>query len=526
MIMKKKYISILLILPFMVTLVSCLGDLDTKPLDQNELIADEVYKSPENYEAVLAKVYAILVVSGQEGPAGKPDISDLDEGMSQYLRQYWNCQELPTEEAICAWADGSLRDFHNQNWTSNMEFVSAMYNRIYSLISISTEFIRNAEDNVVAGKGFSAEDIAKIKVYRAEARALRAMAYLHAIDMFGNVPFVDETTGTGAVMPQQIKRADLFNWLEKELIDLQNNLAEPRTNVYGRLDKAFAWTLLAKLYLNAEVYAGVNKYTDCITYCKQIMAGGYSLHSNYAELFMADNDRISNEFIFAIPFDGLKTQSYGGTGFIINAAVGGNVMKPADYGSQNWGGNRSTKQLPEKFATEDKRAMFFTEGQKLEINNVGTFTEGYAVIKFTNLKSDGTPGKSAQFADTDFPLFRLADIYLMYAEAVARGGQGGDKQIAVGYINELRKRAYGDNSGNISDYDLNFILDERARELYWECHRRTDLIRFGKFSNTTYTWEWKGGIKEGKAVDAKYDLFAIPSSDMGANTNLVQNPGY
>jgi hypothetical protein len=124
-------------------------------------------------------------------------------------------------------------------------------------------------------------------------------------------------------------------------------------------------------------------------------------------------------------------------------------------------------------------------------------------------------------------MFRLADAYLMYAEAVVRGGTGGDMATAVGYINDLRNRAYGSTMGNITmaDLDLPFLLDERSRELYWECHRRTDLIRFGKFT-AGYNWTWKGGTKEGNDVNEKYNIFPIPSSDLGANPNLQQNAGY
>ena len=116
----------------------------------------------------------------------------------------------------------------------------------------------------------------------------------------------------------------------------------------------------------------------------------------------------------------------------------------------------------------------------------------------------------------------------MYAEAVLRGGSGGDKTTAVGYINQLRERAYGNTNGNITaaDLTLNFILDERGRELYWEGHRRTDLIRFGQFTSATYLWPWKGGVETGTGVDAHYNLFPIPNTDRTANPNLGQNPGY
>jgi hypothetical protein len=176
----------------------------------------------------------------------------------------------------------------------------------------------------------------------------------------------------------------------------------------------------------------------------------------------------------------------------------------------------------------DSRAMFFTDGQNLEIEDISQFTEGYAVNKFKNLNRDGSPGSNVTFPDTDFPMFRLADVHLMYAEAVLRGGSGGDESTALNLVNELRDRAYGDPAGrvNAGDLTLDFILDERARELFWECHRRTDLIRFGQFTDGTYLWPWKGGVAEGTTVSPNFDLFPIPAADLGANINLEQNEGY
>ena len=246
---------------------------------------------------------------------------------------------------------------------------------------------------------------------------------------------------------------------------------------------------------------------------------------------MADNHN-SPELIFAVAFDGLNTQTWGGTTFIAHAAVGGN-MSAGDFGLDGgWGGTRTTSAFVNKFddpsGNTDARAMFFTDGQSLEINDVSVFTDGYAIAKWKNITESGDPGSSLTFVDIDFPLFRLADAYLMYAEAVLRGGSGGSVAEATGYINQLRERAYGDTSGNISDLELNldFVLDERARELYWECHRRTDLIRYGRFSESDYVWPWKGGKKEGISTDSKYDLYPIPSSDLAANPNLDQNVGY
>ena len=125
-------------------------------------------------------------------------------------------------------------------------------------------------------------------------------------------------------------------------------------------------------------------------------------------------------------------------------------------------------------------------------------------------------------------MFRLADAYLMYAEAVLRGGSGGSRATALGYVNALRQRAYSNTSGNITDsgLTLDFILDERGRELYWEGCRRTDLVRFGQFTNGSYVWEWKGNVKNGARTSSYRDLYPIPINDLNANPNLKQNAGY
>jgi hypothetical protein len=264
---------------------------------------------------------------------------------------------------------------------------------------------------------------------------------------------------------------------------------------------------------------------------KKVIASPFTLETNYAYLFLADNN-LCNEIIFPVTFDGTYTKTWGGTTFIINAAVGGS-MNPSDFGiAGGWGGTRTTPQFVDQFSditgATDKRAMFHTAGQSKSISNIFSFADGYAIKKWKNKTRAGVNGSNSTHPDTDFPVFRLADAYLMYAEAVLRGGTGGDITTALGYINAIRTRAYGDASGNITSNQLNldFILDERARELYGECHRRTDLIRFGKFSNTTYLWEWKGGVQAGLSTDSHFNIYPIPSTDMGANPNLVQNPGY
>jgi hypothetical protein len=189
------------------------------------------------------------------------------------------------------------------------------------------------------------------------------------------------------------------------------------------------------------------------------------------------------------------------------------------------------KQLIDKFpdytGATDTRAMFYTNGRTSTTDDVKEYKNGFAVMKYKNVTSDGFKGSNIDHLDIDFPLFRMAEAYLMLAEAHLRGGSGSTADEALNAVNAIRERAYGDQTGNIilGQLDLDFILDERAREFYWEGYRRTDLVRYGYYISGDYLWEWKGGIYEGKALDAKYNHFPLPASDVAANPNLDQD-GY
>ncbi len=532
--MKYTKIFPITVIAIILAITSCTKDLDTVPIDKDVVTSATIYDSPIAYRQVLAKIYAGLALTGQQGPAGDGDLMGIDEGFSSYLRNYWNLEELPTDEAVNGWGDDGLRDLHANNWTSSNPFIRGMYYRIYYQITLTNEFIRESSDAKLNDRGFADKDKITIRHYRAEARFMRALSYWHAMDLFGNVPFVTEKDKIGAFLPKQISRADLFSYIESELKDIEDKMVDARQNEYGRADKAAVWMLLAKLYLNSEVYIQQPKYTECLTYCKKIIDAGYTLEPKYKDLFLADNNKCSGT-IFSIVFDGLATQTWGGTTFFVHAAVGGS-MSVADFGIDfGWGGNRTTSAFVNKFTdgtgsidSADTRAMFYTNGQNLEIADLTQFTDGYAITKFKNITSTGQRGSNETFVDNDFHMFRLADVYLMYAEAVLRGGTGGDAAIALGYINALRQRAYGDNSGDITSakLTLDFILNERSRELYWECTRRTDLIRFGRFTGDSYVWPWKGDVANGRSIDSKYNLFPIPASDIVANPNLKQNTGY
>lgn len=532
--MKRLFHILPVILGAALLFTACLKDLDVVPIDDSEITSATVFDNPEAYRQVLAKLYAGLAISGQQGPSGQPDISGIDEGFSQYIRQLWVHQVLTTDEAVVAWNDPSLPEMMFQQWSPSNEFVTAMYNRIFYQISLANEYLRQTTNARLNDRGVGADLRAKIQIYRAEARFLRALSMWHAMDLFGNIPFVTDASPIGSFLPEQIKRADLFLFVESELKDIIDDLVAPMANEYGRADRGAAWTLLAKIYLNAEVYTGTPRWADALEYAEKVIAAGYDLEPNYAHLFNADNNPIQNpgmkEIIFAVRYDGMHTRTYGGTTFIISAAIGGD-MNSLDYGtSGKWGGHRTTKNIVNLFNynSNDSRAMFFSEGHNIEILDRTIFTDGYAVVKFTNLRRDGSAGSNLEFADTDFPVFRLADVLLTYAEAHVRGG-GGDVATAVNYVNRLRERALGDNTGNITSADLtlDFILDERGRELYWEAHRRTDLIRFNRFAGPNdYVWPFKGNVAAGIPTNVRNNLFPLPFTDITANPNLEQNLGY
>lgn len=504
-------------------------DLDVPPKDLTS--GDLVFSDFSAYESFIAKIYAGLSVSGQQGPAGNGDIRGIDEGFSQYIRTYWYLQQMPTDETKVQWGDDGLQPLNVQTWTDGNQFVEAFYYRIFYQISLVNEFIRESTDAKLSERGFTASEKAEIKKFEAEARFLRALSYYHALDFFRNVPFYTETSTVGANAPDQGTPSQVFDYIESELAAIEADLYEPKSGPYGRADKGALWSLQAKLYLNAEVYIGTAMDTEAIAACNKVInSGAYSLNPNYTQNFGADN-HLSSEIIFASLYDGITTLTWGGTTFLVHAAIGGE-MNPEDYGVDNgWGGIRSTSTFVDKFTditgNTDSRAIFYTNGQTKEIQSLGDFQQGYAVPKFTNLDQFGNPGSNLTHPDTDFPIFRFADIYLTYAEAVVRSGAGGDLATATNYVNLLRERAYGNASGNVtsSDLTLSFILDERSRELYWEGHRRTDLVRFNQFTESGI-WPWKGNVKAGATTSSHLDIYPIPASELIANPKLKQNTGY
>lgn len=510
---------------------SCVNDLDVTPIDPNTVLPEDVLDSDEAFGQFLAKCYQGLCSSSSYGQDGSPDIDGVDGGYGQYFRAVVNMQEVTTDVMTCCWNDGTLFDLHNLCWNSSNEFVFSMYMRIFFQISQCNEFIRRSNSSKIS-------DYSHKEEYVSEARALRLLSYYHAIDMFGNVPFATEENSVGSDGPEQLSRADLFDWMVDECNDLLENgfLRGAGAAEYGRADKGLVLMILAKLYLNAEVWKGEAMYDKCAKVCEEIIPF-YALHDNYKDLFCADNHLCTSnttffgdEIIFVAPQDGNLLHSYGSTNFLVFASTWSVTGKPektmdvAEVGiSSGWSGLSLTGTFTSKFDENDARAMFFKGGYKQYIDALRDgdgASEGWKSMKFSNINHDGSAAQAQGFVDTDFPVFRFADVLLMYAECAARGGaNASDGQR---YFDEVRARA---GLGHLA-LTLDNIIDERGRELYMEGFRRQDLIRFGLFTTDKYLWEFKGGVPEGTAVDNKFNLFSIPSADLNSNGNLTQNPGY
>jgi hypothetical protein len=508
-----KWLIIVLILT--AGLSSCLDDLEKLPT--NDITAEIQFNSVSGYKQSMVSIFSNLAYG-------------------QFLRHYWGMQEFTTDEAVSTWNDGGIYVYHQLSWSADVPAINFVYSTALNTITYCNNFINESADEKITQRGFNADEATQIRRLKAEVKFLRAYSFWILMDLYGNPPFPTEKS-LGFSAPMQIQRKDLFAFIESELKAIEPYLAEPRTNEWGRPDKAAAWALLSRLYLNGKVYTGEEYFTEAITYCKNIIAAGYALEDQYSWLMLADNHLNKNEFIFTINFDNTN-QTWVGTNFLVLGPAG--VPASINGLSGSWNTHRFTQQIPVLFPTADttvdKRAMFYTVGQKLNVDDVTIRSDGYSSYKYRNINRDGSAvvqnNTFKNLSDVDFPVFRLAEIYLSYAEAVLRGGTGGELNLALSYINKLRGRAYANDPlstmGNIpiSQLNLDFILDEKAREMYWEAQRRTDLVRHNKLTTANYLWAWKGNTMEGRAVDEKYNLFPIPTADLLANPNLKQLLNY
>lgn len=543
--MNKKTIILGIVLSSLI-ITSCVKDLDVKPKDPSSILAGNLGDDPKYMKEVLGKIYASFIISGQ-GSNGGDDITASDGNFFTTTRALWNLQEITTDEAICAWGDVGIADLNTQTWGPSNPFLTALFQRLSLSITYANDFIKYTKGN---------SDPTVIQ-YNSEARFLRALAYYWAIDLFGKFPFTTDADGVGKFYPVIKSRTEIFNYVESELLDIQDKLGTPKFS-YPRADQAACWMLLSRLYLNAEVFTGTARWEDCKTYCdKVISSGAYSLATNYRQNFCANNDGTANpEMIFAWEQDGINTQGYVGTTFLIESSSDAKYIRAERFhgltSNTNWNGNRSRKEffntlvdtlttygnVPVPSATyndsifaacKDKRVFMKLKKTKKIPSASSSGDYGIGVYKFTAKNVDGSQAAdyNPAYASTDFPIFRLADAYLMRAEALHRLG---DNASAVLDVNVIRTRAYGNATGNITAGQLTdqFLLNERGREFYYEGQRRTDLVRFGKFTDGNYNWEWKGGVANGTNTDSHLNIFPIPGAEVSANPNYngQNNPGY
>ena len=560
--MKKIFIKTAMASMLCMGFVSCADELNIKSVDP---LNHPTY----TVEGLLAKQYATLGHTGQKGPAGVADISG-DEGETGFIRTVFNLQELMTDETLWAYqSNEGIAQITSMDWDKNNKRVNWAYQRLSFDITQYNFFISEQS-------GILSED--KI----AEVRFLRALNYYYFLDLYRKAPFKDTFDDN---LPTEKSGKDLYEWLDNELTTIEPLMAEVgaynNSENFGRADRGAAYALHARLALNSAVYTDgqIKDYQKAIDYCNKILvdnAGKYELcrvakngYSGYQQLFMGDNDcnpAAMKEIIFPIRQDGVKTRAYAGTSYLVNAST--ITGMPYASTSDPWKCLFARVDLVKKFfpnedipkATDedllsnpskdqviakdnekgistadvvaqakDDRALFYM-GIGGCSDKVRTLTPGDAItsplngasfVKWTNLHADGTAQHHQKFSDTDFPMFRLAEIYLTRAEAMYRlnGSQAGLADIQ--YVQERANRTL-----KATSVDEQTLIDEWCREFYMEGRRRSDLVRFGLFTGSKYLWSFKGGSEKGQGVPTKCNIYPIPGDEIKNNPNMHQNPKY
>ncbi len=554
---------------FTASLTSCVKDLDDGNIDPN-------VQAQVDITALYSKCYAGLIMEGTDGNA---DFTIDDNGKSTLLRNIFNFNVLSTDEGICWWSDGGIVDIGYNQCMPGTATLRFLYYRLMSNISFCNHYLELSE---------AQEDQTKL----AEIRFIRAYNYYLMLDFFGDPTFIttvssetpkqahaysadyqEGTTYTRANL-LAMGRAYMFNWIKSELEAVEPNLLDAQAKTdsdanYGRVDKAAVWFLLSRLYLNAGTYLNndgqENPYWNkALEYAEKVIDSSYCLFDDskisstakangyqpYDLLFMGDNgsNGASCEAILPLLQDGKVTKGWGGSLFFV-ASMWNDQMQTvtglsAGTTGNNWSGMRCRPQLIAKFTNNpasfvgkttadiramkiDDRALFWGKGSKsdartLDLGDNSSFYQGLVTTKWNNNYSTGGTPHDSYDVDTDFFLFRVSEVYLNAAEAALQLGETAKSKM---YIDAVRNRAHA----SVHDlYSLDDILDERARELYFEGVRRTDLIRYNQYGGTgaSYLWDYKGGFANGGAFDKTRNVFPLPSSEVQANSNLVQIDGY
>lgn len=550
---------------------SCTDDLNVVPFNETDYTSENAYGNDyNNYLSGLAKLY--LCFSNTSG------LRVDDVGASELVRAFWSIQECSTDACKNDWeADAWTQDINKNTWsTASNAATYAVYARTLHGITYANEFLRQTTDDKLKSRSCADDVIEKVHALRAEARFIRALMYWISIDTFGDVPFVTEESDFGAVTPKVGSRSEVFKYIESELLDITSEssaLGEGGSN-YPRADKGSALGLLSRLYLNAQVYNskvdsngnvienGEAMWNNCKSSCEDIFKMDFDLCSNYFDLFRGDNGENPDafkEFLFAVFYDAKNSLSWGGTIFLTQASFqaaddikdeNGNslyilgvangwagIRMPYEYAKDYFGVSVPESEYSSdgtykgQYNYTDKRAAnFWIKGHKQEMTDISEFSQGWSFYKYNNIPHDLTPaefretaatyGTASAKASIDYPMIRLAEIYLNYAEACLNLNQ---TALAIPYLNKLRDRA---GLPHLTNYDKEFLIKERAVELSWEAFRRTDLIRWDLFNSSTFLWKWKGGSYEGQGFPDYKLVFDFPSSELVSNSNLDHKPGY
>jgi len=499
---------------FMAVALTCCTDLQIAP--NSQLTDQNSFKTKAEFLNGLAGVYTTIGYWSEV--VYKPG-SSTDEMIFPARGGDWK---------------GDLQPMYLHTWTPANGEIAGVYSGLSKIIAVSNTFI-----DVIDGSSF--KDDADIKVMKGEARFLRAFGYFLMVDYFGNVPLVTTSVYDPKVLPKQATRADIYNFVKTELIDLSTNVL-PKTYVYGRVDKFAAEALLAKLYLNSQVYLGSanSNLADIVTLTGDIMTNSsYSLDPDFKHVFAWNNDVNNKENIFTMVADSRNTAA-------VNISY---LFSITDLSSKynstfanGWDGCATLPTFYRSFDAADIRTKQWIAGPQFAADGVtplidkddqGVSRQLDYVVDFKSTQPvlnadhwdgvrggkylmDGIGGTMVNSSlNNDMPILRFADVLMMRAEALYRQNPGSAEALLL--VNRVRTR---DGNNPIPAFttlnDANFLA-ERGREFAWEGWRRNDQIRFGTYNNAT---DYK------PASEAYHNLFPIPQPQIQSNPNLIQNPGY
>jgi hypothetical protein len=459
--------------------------------------------------------------------------------MATHIYQvHFALSEFATDEAVCperygyADQDGMWNRLHQHTWSTNDGWIATEWNDMYQAIGYANYFI-DAMEKVDVGK--LALTISKEQMI-AEAKMVRDLHYYWLLDEFGNVPITEHL---GIINPPTVSRANVYAYLVKDItanLPLLGKKGDPTW--YGHFTQEAAHALLAKLYLNAQVFTGTPQYAACIAECDNLIKSGeFSLDATWDAPFLAHNEG-SQENIFVVPFDSQH-------------AIGFNAAQqqvhydeaPVKYNiSDGWYKVSSQESFYNLYAKNDARINQWLEGPQTYIDQNGDTQpvigddgnqlnltpeipsltggdDGNASAGVTNIKYQIERG--IYNMNNDLVVFRLADIMAMKAECLMRQNNGVATSEAVSLVNQIRARSFAPGSAgaaySTSTLTMNELLNERGREFSYEMKRREDLVRFGHFNDA---W-W-----EKPQSDKHYELYPIPYNAITGNAALKQNPGY